>query len=122
MSEKKKELGWFKTLAFFGFSVGAAYLVFQIPSGPKECGSEVAAYVMTQSPVRAAMKSPDSTSFPSATAPGVSINRSDECAFDVVAYVDAQNGFGATVRTRYYAEISHNPDTGTWRMESLVIE
>lgn len=42
-----------------------------------------------------------------------------ECEFTVSSYVDGQNAFGATVRTRYFAVVKYNPDADRWFLVQL---
>ncbi|MGY1593249.1 hypothetical protein ACI79D_14840 [Geodermatophilus sp. SYSU D00708] len=37
----------------------------------------------------------------------------------VAGYVDAENGFGANVRTDWTCEISYEESSGTWTLESM---
>ena len=41
--------------------------------------------------------------------------------YEIISYVDAQNGFGAFVRTRFYCVIE-NIHGSNWKLESLVFE
>ena len=78
------------------------------------CGekSEVAAYVMSQSYIRSQLKSPSTAKFPYVTK--VQSKAVGDCMFRINAYVDAQNSFGATLRTRYTALMRHTPSTNSW--------
>lgn len=88
--------------------------VAQAAAYEKACGSKNngMAFVMMQKPIRSRLRSPSSASFPyqpDAIAP------IGNCRFKMVSYVDAQNGFGATLRTRWSGTIQFNPDDNTWR-------
>lgn len=37
-----------------------------------------------------------------------------DCTFSFISYVDAMNGFGATIRTKWYGKVKRNPKTETW--------
>lgn len=94
--------------------VGAAgYMFFGRDKGPGKCGDEVMAYVMSQKPVERLLRSPGSAKFP--TIPDAKSERTGECTFRIVSYVDAQNGFGATIRSYYTAEIEYLPTEQKWR-------
>lgn len=84
----------------------------------KVCGSGniIGAYVMAQKPIRAQLRSPSSAIFPFAHQ--VAVVPIGDCRWKIIAYVDAQNGFGAMLRTPWTATIQHNPDSGAWRMIS----
>lgn len=85
----------------------------------KACEDRIAAYVMSQNFVKRELKSPSSASFPSITQ--VSAVAVGGCKFDISAFVDAQNGFGAQIRTHYTAKMEYLPDTKMWRALNLNI-
>lgn len=76
-------------------------------------------YIMSQTVVERMLRSPASADFPSFFDAQVTSNQTSKndnmCVFYVDGYVDAQNGFGATVRSRFFVEIQHDSDEGTWR-------
>jgi len=50
----------------------------------------------------------------------VSVTFLNDCTFVVRTYVDAQNAFGATIRTRFFVKLQRdidNPDA--WRLINL---
>ncbi len=79
-----------------------------------------AAFVMTQDVVARRLKAPRTAKFPYITDPEVVVRPGSDCSYSVVAYVDAQNGFGAMLRTRYVATIKAFPD-GRWQIQDLKI-
>lgn len=81
-------------------------------SGPDEIG----AFVMSQSFVEKRLKAPstaDFCSYSDATVTDLGGGR-----FRVSAYVDAQNSFGAKIRTRYTCVLK-STDGDTWTLESI---
>lgn len=44
------------------------------------------------------------------------------CNFAVVGKVDAQNGFGAQIRSTYAGEIEYLPGEDKWQLKSMVID
>lgn len=76
-------------------------------------------YVMSQSIVERLLRAPSTAKFPSFTDPQVTSNLASKtetgCIFLVDGYVDAQNGFGAMVRSRFYVEIEYHNQDQTWR-------
>ena len=80
-------------------------------------GKEVQAYVMTQDAVRSRLKSPSSAEFPWIT--DVVSAHSGGCKYEVLAYVDAQNGFGAMLRTTYGARLTFDAESERWRIDSV---
>ncbi|MBV7482493.1 hypothetical protein [Bordetella sp. BOR01] len=94
-----------------------------IPGGttdPKACGDETMAYVMSQKAVSRQLKAPGSAEFP--LMPDAKVVRTDTCKFAVSAYVDAQNSFGAKVRSYYSADMEYSPDSRTWRATDVRID
>lgn len=63
------------------------------------------------------LRSPSSADFPSF--PEHEVTETGTQRWRVSAYVDAENGFGGTVRTDWTCEISYNEDAGEWTLESL---
>lgn len=80
----------------------------------KACSAEIPAYVMAQSFVEKRLKAPSTAKFPLITADGVKTQYLGECIHNIVGYVDAQNGFGAVLRTRYQVKLKNNPVDDTW--------
>ena len=81
-------------------------------------GGEVAATVTAQTFVERRLRSPSTADFPW----GNQATWLGGCDFRVVSYVDAQNGFGATVRTPYMITVAYLPDDDAWRARDLVME
>lgn len=83
----------------------------------KTCTSkgEAMASVVAEDGVRQALRSPSTASFP--TSPTATNN--GDCTFNISGHVDAQNGFGATERRFFTGVIRYNPNTDSWRMQSV---
>jgi len=84
-----------------------------------------AAYAAAQDAVKRRLKAPATAVFP-AIAPGpghsntqVIIARKADCTFGVSAHVDAQNGFGALIRSRFSGTLELDETTGQWRVVEL---
>ncbi|AJE46139.1 hypothetical protein [Celeribacter indicus] len=75
------------------------------------------AFVMSQRPVKAALRAPATADFPSINT--VTVTRAEGCRYVVNGYVDAQNGFGAQIRTSYRAVMQRDPDNGSWSVVEL---
>lgn len=86
-----------------------------------ECGSAYAtnAYIYTQSFVETRLKSPATADFPSIHKDGIQSKAVGDCVFEIIAYVDAQNGFGTMLRTHYVARIKRQPDSDSWQLLGL---
>lgn len=44
------------------------------------------------------------------------------CEFTVEGDVDAQNSFGAAIRSHYIVMLSYQPETDMWQAESVFVE
>lgn len=63
------------------------------------------------------LKSPDSADFPSF--PDHDVTETGTMQWRVSSYVDAENSFGASLRTDWTCEISYDEAEGAWTLESL---
>jgi hypothetical protein len=78
------------------------------------CSDTTMAFVMSQEFVRRTLKAPATAEFPFITSPGVSTRNVGECTFEVSAYVDAENSFGANIRTPYSLIMKVEPQSESW--------
>ncbi|QIE89447.1 hypothetical protein [Pseudomonas nitroreducens] len=88
------------------------------------CMNSTMAFVMSQGFVRQRLKSPGTAEFPMITSPGVRVEYLPQeagCKHAVLAYVDAQNSFGGTVRNRY-SVIMERVSSDVWRAHDLKIQ
>jgi len=76
-------------------------------------GEEEAHYYAEQS-VTSRLKAPT-------TAEDHRTTHTEGCDFHVDGHVDAQNGFGAKIRSAYSADLSYNPDDETWSVTNVII-
>lgn len=88
----------------------------------QDCRDGTMAFVMSQGFVEKRLKSPSTAKFPYVSDEGVKVGYIGECTNLVVAYVDSQNGFGATVRSQYAVKIKYNPEDETYTALDVVIE
>jgi hypothetical protein len=84
----------------------------------KTCENSIMAFVMSQKFVKKQLRSPASAEFPWQPVSTVYLGN---CKHAVNAYVDAQNGFGAMIRSNYSAVMVYVGD-GMWRSESVSID
>lgn len=84
------------------------------------CTDDIGAWVMAKSFVEDRLKSPSSAKFPWYSEDRVT--RLDECAFLVEGYVDAQNSFGATIRTDFLLRLKYMRGSDSYRLENLQME
>lgn len=85
-------------------------------------GDDLMALQMSTRFVQKRLRSPSTAKFPGATAQGVTVVDMGDCRFQVVSYVDAQNGFGATIRSRYSALMHYDSETRMWRASDVLVE
>jgi hypothetical protein len=45
-----------------------------------------------------------------------------ECTHEVLSYVDAENSFGAKIRSQYYAKLKNDKGTDNWQLITLKME
>ncbi len=81
--------------------------------------AELYAFAVSQDAVRAQLRAPSTATFP--LSPILS-QHVGNCQIKVLAYVDAQNGFGAMLRTNYMAMLSYEPDTERWQVKSIKMD
>jgi len=86
------------------------------------CESTTDAYVMSQDFIEQHLRAPASAKFPWMTDADVSVKYLGDCTHEVRAYVDAQNGFGALIRSRYYVKLQNQKGTSTWRALDVQIQ
>ena len=81
-------------------------------------GDEGGAIAYCHQFVEQQLKSPDSADFPGNGEHDVTtITEGEE--WSVSSYVDAENSFGASLRTDWTCGISYDEATGTWTLESM---
>ncbi|AYO01509.1 hypothetical protein LU683_31495 [Pseudomonas asiatica] len=125
----RKELRLVVVSAVVILVVGWSWFLFwsnspqrEIDAQRKDCGNTTLAFVMSQNFVKQRLKSPATAKFPYVNDQGIEVVPDGMCGFLVSAYVDSQNGFGATVRSHYKASISYDRKTELWRIGDLTIQ
>lgn len=88
----------------------------------EKCSNTTMAFVMSQTFVKRALKAPSTAEFPWITDEMVSISQRPDCGFRVIAWVDAQNGFGAQIRTRYRTDLKYVDASEAWQLVDIEIE
>ena len=82
----------------------------------RHCKDTGMAFVMSQTFVNRALKAPSSAKYdykPTAT------QQIADCTMRIKAYVDAQNAFGAMIRTEYVIDMQYLPEENKWRGTNL---
>lgn len=101
-------------LAAFVVAIAAGWYLFVRERPPRPAtGRE--AYVMACQVIREQLKSPASAEFPWYRPTFVTRTAKDR--FEVDAYVDAENIFGASLRAYWSAELRHNRERDTWSVK-----
>ena len=83
------------------------------------CKDTSLAFVAAREFVRDRLKSPSTAVFPLQVYDDVRVFYSGDCKHEIFAYVDAQNSFGATIRTPYYAKVEYRKATNRWLLKNL---
>lgn len=83
------------------------------------------AFVMANEFVKRELKAPATAVFPSITDSGVLVTRTPsrtgkQCAFRVLTFVDAQNSFGAQLRSGFVVQVAPDDQSGReWTLERI---
>jgi hypothetical protein len=91
-------------------------------STPEPKHSDVAALVMCEEFVKDNLKSPSTASFPFEEGKVAPLPDEGDGHYIVRGAVDAQNSFGAMLRTQYYCKVHYEPSTDKWVLDALLIE
>lgn len=103
-------LGYVTLLALILACVGGAFAIFSGgDTGPDSIGAEV----MCEQFVKDRLKAPATAEFPKPS------TVQDGLTFTVTGAVDAENSFGAKVRTRYVCQVTSDTAGATWTLNSL---
>lgn len=76
---------------------------------------------MSQKLVKQNLKAPSTADFPIWSEENCKVTHSNN-TWTVTSFVDAQNGFGAMIRTDYVAQMTYNPSTETWTLTNLFMD
>jgi hypothetical protein len=79
----------------------------------------ISAFVMCKQFVTDRLKSPTTAVFPTYSLDGTRVDQLSAKQFRAVAFVDSQNGFGATIRTQYSCTVT-NTGGNNWKLDDLV--
>ncbi|WP_319940896.1 DNA translocase FtsK [Xenorhabdus littoralis] len=81
------------------------------------CSDDKAAYSYAKKFISSHLKAPSTAKF--ASYYDVKSYKPTECKFNFIGHVDAQNSFGAMIRTKFNAVIRYDPDTDKYYLENL---
>lgn len=103
------------------FAAGIVLLIWMQSGEPKNmCDDEVMAYVIAKKAVKQHLRSPSTSDFPYSNE--VSIEGKGGCRFTINGYVDAQNGFGAMIRSYYTVDVEYLAFNDHWNAYEVVIK
>lgn len=112
ISKYSKRLAW-SGLIVLGICL-IIHLVLPSPAGvgngftkKRDLPDSVEAYFMAQEFVKKHLKAPATADFPSYSNQDINISRRNDTTFLISGFVDAQNSFGANLRTNYKCEIMY---------------
>ena len=108
---KAQNIGWLVVI----FIIGAAIILNKQTPHQPYAPTDSDAFYITKQFVEKNLKAPATADFASIT--DTRITHAGDTYF-VVSYVDAQNSFGAQVRTVFNATVQHNGD-GKWTLVKL---
>lgn len=86
----------------------------------RRCNDGVMAVIMSERFISQHLRAPSTAKYPSANSANVA--KTGDCSFRVVSYVDAQNAFGAMLRSPYQIDMEYLPDTDRWRGSNAIIQ
>lgn len=81
-----------------------------------------AAWISARVFVERALVAPATADFPAFGSSGTMVDHLGGCRFDVAGYVDAENSFGANLRSTFTLEVEYLPAEQGWRAAALVID
>lgn len=118
------------TFIGLGVAIWLGYLAFG-PSTPSkeakplidDCSDKTAAYVYGTEFVKRRLKAPATATFAPMTNSEVIITTQPEtCTHTVAGYVDAQNSFGALIRSPYSVTVQYINTEKSWKLVAINIE
>jgi hypothetical protein len=128
-AKPRKSIGTFSGLIIIGMAVWFFAKVFGGGSSSTVANSQVdkcddptMAFVMSQNFVKKNLKSPSTADFPYINNDGVRVSKISDCNYQVIGYVDSQNGFGAMVRSSYSVNMESTTDGKKWTARNLIIK
>lgn len=123
---KQKSNAWIAVLAliFAPFIFGA--MTGDDESEPETdaagCLEPYDAFLASRHFVRESMKSPGTAEVSNSSDSASKYIKTDDCRYRTSGYVDAQNSFGATLRTKWWAEIEYDRTAGEWILRDLTTD
>lgn len=85
----------------------------------ERCNDRILAFVMGNSYVKKTLKAPSTAKFPYVTDDDVRLTYLGDCTHQINGFVDAENSFGATIRSRYKVIVKNTKGTEYWNLIDL---
>jgi len=106
----------YRLLGALALIVGAAVVGMALSSDAPPAASQADGYYACQAAAQRLLKAPSTAQFPRLGDAEVRMTPStkDSYEFHIVSYVDAQNAFGAMIRTRWICRISKTSGGAGW--------
>ena len=95
---------------FLLLPAGCAFIIGGLKPDPA-ISNKIDAIVCAQQKVREQLKAPSTAKFPYQSE--MIIETKDNLKYKIGSYVDAQNGFGAMIRTHFICDVQLNPEAKT---------
>ena len=128
---RKRQLSWVRKAAAVLFGTMVVVSIFYKPKTPEQIAAEtqagedahlnLMACVNTEEAVQKRLKAPTSAKFPGCSAYTVKTNDA-RTEFFVTGYVDAQNSFGAMIRTRFSVAMTKGKTDDSWKVVNALLE
>lgn len=115
---------FFKSILWIIVVIVAFIVIANIGGGddvPSATGDAITAFIMSEQFVEQRLKAPSTAKFSKYHEVEDQITKIGTNKWHVVAWVDAQNGFGAMIRNHYSCDMTYKGND-TWGCENLVIE
>ena len=89
----------------------------------QECGNggRSSAYFYAERFITERLRAPSTAVYPSFNTRGVNVEWQSGCKFRVLGFVDAQNGFGALIRSTYFITVQYDPEKDRWYGSEVLI-
>jgi hypothetical protein len=120
--EEKQKNARYGCLGCLGFLILGAIIVAITPKASQQSTDDVEAYVQAKTFIRQQLKAPATAEFPSRlwNDGEVHVVSIQNGAYRVSAWVEAQNAFGAKLRTNWSCELKkESPDSDSWRVSGF---
>lgn len=121
-----KESGFFSSFIVFLVLFLIMLILFVSCSGNSPvqkidyCSDEQSAYLNSKNFIINSLKSPSTAELPHYTE--VSIINGESCTFRINGYVDAQNSFGATIRSKYNMTVQYNESKDAYILKNITFD